>query len=300
MVSRDEEIREAAFAYVDRITEHGEGVVTWSELNSFTYMGERIHLVSQQGIFKPAGMDLPISIRTTYRPPGEQRPYEDEIGIDGYLLYRYRGTDPSHYQNQWLRQVRAEGIALLYLEGVAKGIYQAHAAVIVDDHPTDLTFSVQLLPVDTAAYGPVGMLSLDAGARRHYLTLAKRRAGQEAFRQVVLTAYGRQCSLCRLRHTELLDAAHIIPDSEGGPLTVTNGMSMCKIHHAAYDAHIIGVRPDHVAEVRADILTEVDGPMLRHGLQDLHGTRVHVPSRPVHRPNREALERRYERFRTAV
>jgi putative restriction endonuclease len=60
------------------------------------------------------------------------------------------------------------------------------------------------------------------------------------------------------------------------------------------------VRPDGVAEVRADVLEEVDGPMLRHGLQEVHGVRILLPRSPAMRPSAEGLERRYERFRTGV
>jgi putative restriction endonuclease len=60
----------------------------------------------------------------------------------------------------------------------------------------------------------------------------------------------------------LLGAAHIIPDSdpEGHP-EVSNGLSLCKIHRAAFDRGIIGIRPDYAIEVREDALKEVDGPM---------------------------------------
>jgi hypothetical protein len=37
---------------------------------------------------------------------------------------------------------------------------------------------------------------------------------------------------------------------------VENGLSLCKLHHSAYDAFIIGVTPDYVIQVRADILEE--------------------------------------------
>jgi len=47
----------------------------------------------------------------------------------------------------------------------------------------------------------------------------------------------------------------------GGEPVVPNGVSMCKIHHAAFDAGIFGVDPDGVrVEVRADVLSEIDGP----------------------------------------
>jgi putative restriction endonuclease len=75
---------------------------------------------------------------------------------------------------------------------------------------------------------------------------------------------------------------------------------MCKIHHAAYDANILGIRPDHVVEVRNDILTEIDGPMLRHGLQEMHGTRIILPRSREDRPDPDRLEERYTEFCAAA
>ncbi|WP_420855822.1 HNH endonuclease [Thermoactinospora rubra] len=106
--------------------------------------------------------------------------------------------------------------------------------------------------------------------------------------------------MCHLRHLSLLDAAHIIPDrEERGVPAVSNGLALCKIHHAAYDQHILGIRPDLVIEVRSDILEEIDGPMLKHGLQEMHGLRLVVPRRRADRPKPELIEERYERFRAA-
>ncbi|GAA0968934.1 hypothetical protein GCM10009555_015150 [Acrocarpospora macrocephala] len=103
-----------------------------------------------------------------------------------------------------------------------------------------------------------------------------------------------------LKHLSLLDAAHIIPDrEERGVPAVSNGMALCKIHHAAYDQNILGVRPDLMIEVRSDILEEIDGPMLKHGLQEMHGLWLVVPHRKMDRPKPELIEERYERFRTA-
>jgi putative restriction endonuclease len=106
--------------------------------------------------------------------------------------------------------------------------------------------------------------------------------------------------VCALHHRELLDAAHILSDRhERGEPVVPNGLALCKIHHAAFDSNILGVRPDHVIEIRADILEEVDGPMLRHGLQELNGSAIKIPRRPGDRPDPERLEERYELFRAA-
>ena len=290
-------IRLAILHYVDDLSDHGSVPLTRAQLSSFTFDDELIHLVGPQGIFKPAQLDLPISILTVYRAPGEERPYEDVIDENDYLLYKYTGTNPQHHQNRWLRDARDRGTTLLYLEGVAKGRYLPSAAAIIEDHPESLTFGVQLLPIDAAAIGAVNAVALDPMTRRHYLALVKRRTGQARFRESVLDAYASRCTLCRLRHRELLDAAHIVSYAEGGTHQVSNGLSMCKIHHAAYDLNIVGVRPDGVAEVRRDVLEETDGPMLRHGLQEVHGTKLYLPRSVASRPSIDGLEKRWERFR---
>jgi len=114
----------------------------------------------------------------------------------------------------------------------------------------------------------------------------------------MLRAYREHCAICRLRHQELLEAAHIVADThlEGEPL-VSNGLALCKLHHAAFDAHIVGVRPDYVVEVRVDVLEEIDGPMLKHGLQGFHGLPLLVPSKSGQQPDRGFLEERYAIFR---
>jgi putative restriction endonuclease len=91
-----------------------------------------------------------------------------------------------------------------------------------------------------------------------------------------------------------------VPDTEpGGDPIVSNGLALCKLHHAAFDRHFVGVREDYVVEVRRDVLEEHDGPMLIHGLQKLHGNRILLPREPGLRPDPELLHRRYERFRAA-
>ena len=87
-------------------------------------------------------------------------------------------------------------------------------------------------------------------------------------------------------------------DERGRP-EVPNGLSLCKIHHAAYDANILGVAPDYLVHVRRDILEEHDGPMLKHGLQDMDGHRIILPRVALKRPNPEYLEARFTQFRAA-
>jgi putative restriction endonuclease len=142
----------------------------------------------------------------------------------------------------------------------------------------------------------------DIEVRRAYLTAGvRRRLHQRGFRERVLRAYREQCAFCRLKHLELLDAAHIIPDTEpDGEPVVKNGISLCKLHHAAFDKFLLGITPDYMIQVRQDVLKEKDGPMLIHGLQGLHQSKIILPKRTELRPNRDLLERRYQQFMTAV
>jgi putative restriction endonuclease len=229
-------------------------------------------------------------------------------GVD-LRLFRGRGgsQDPQHPDNRGLRLAMERRLPLIYFHGIVRGKYLAAWPVfVVGDDPANLAFSVA---VDEAAH--LGLRPVvaqkevredDESARRVYVTAAVRvRLHQRAFRERVLEAYRRQCAFCRLRHEELLDAAHIVPDREpaGGPL-VRNGLALCALHHAAFDRYFLGLRPDYVLEVRRDILEEHDGPTLVHAIQALHGTRIIVPRQPDLQPARELVEIRYQRFRQGV
>lgn len=104
---------------------------------------------------------------------------------------------------------------------------------------------------------------------------------------------------CAFQRSQLVEAAHIVGDASGGPPVVPNGVTLCRLHHAAFDRHLMGIRPDLRIVVREDILDDSDGPMLVHGLQELHGHELHLPRQPLDRPSEEYLERRYEEFTAA-
>jgi len=301
--SSEQQIRAAAFKFLDRLTlEHGE-VLPSTELRAgFVFEGQRVPLMGPQGIFKPAVLEWPLSITTVPVVPGKARPYEDELGSDGFLRYRYRGRDPGHKDNRGVREAMQRKLPLVYFHGVERGQYLAEWPVfIVGDEPQHLTFTVQVDDPFASGQDPADQLPDDA--RRAYATrLARQRLHQLAFRHRVLRAYRESCAMCRLHHKELLDAAHILPDThpEGEPIT-SNGLALCKLHHAAFDRNIVGVRPDRVIEIRHDVLEEIDGSMLRHGLQDLHGQPLLVvPRGEGDRPNREFLTRRYQLFLAAT
>jgi putative restriction endonuclease len=230
------------------------------------------------------------------------RPYDDAVDpASGLLRYRYRGSDPAHRDNVGLRNAMQRQIPLVYLHGIVPGRYMASWPVyIVGDDPASLTFTVAVDEGQQVAERPE-VDAPETEIRRRYVTrLVRQRLHQAAFRERVLAAYKEHCAVCRLRHHELLDAAHIVADAdpEGEP-RVSNGLSLCRLHHAAFDCHILGVNPDYRVEVRLDVLEEIDGPMLKHGLQGFHGSPLLVPSRASQKPDRAFLEERYVRFREA-
>ncbi len=266
----------------------------------FIYQGARVPMVGPQGIFKPAVLpELPLSITTA--PDG---PYDDSFTSGGLLSYRYRGTDPAHRDNVGLRMAMERQTPLVYFHGVAKSRYLAVWPVfIVGDDPAHLAFLVaaddeQLADSAARNAGEIPSEVHEAEGRRAYITATVRvRLHQRGFRERVLRAYREQCALCRLRHRDLLDAAHIIGDGEStGEPVVTNGLALCKIHHAAFDHLIIGIRPDYVIEVHPKVLRESDGPMLRHGLQGLHGSSLILPASKHNYPDRDRLRERYDRY----
>ncbi|HEY6538010.1 MAG TPA: HNH endonuclease [Candidatus Dormibacteraeota bacterium] len=300
--SSEHQVRTAAFDFLDRLTISSGEVVPAAALRAgFAFQGRRVPLMGPQGIFKPAVLELPLSITTVPLIPGKPPPYQDDVGADGLIRYRYRGDDRDHRDNRGLREAMRLQLPLIYFYGVEPGQYLPQWPVfIVGDDQAGLTFSVAVDdPLASDAAAPYELA--DAPRRAYATRLARQRLHQVAFRHRVLRAYRESCAMCRLRHSALLDAAHILPDihPEGEPRT-SNGLALCKLHHAAFDRNIVGVRPDRVIEIRPDVLKEVDGPMLRHGLQDLHGRPLLiVPRVPRDQPDTTFLEERYQAFRAA-
>lgn len=142
---------------------------------------------------------------------------------------------------------------------------------------------------------------VENAVRRYIPRETKQRVHQPVFRATIMRAYGTRCAVCALAHTQLLDAAHIIADShERGLASVRNGLALCKIHHAAYDSNILGIRPDLVVQIKSNLLDEVDGPMLQYGLKERHNQRLMVlPQVRAERPGAEFFEFRYELFQSA-
>ncbi len=268
------------------------GFLRRDELLGFRVGERKLPIIDySRGIRNPADFGSTLAIVSSV-----DGPYDDtEDPDDGLLHYAYRDGDPFGGDNAKLRNAITTGMPLILFRKEVANVYTPVLPVyVVDDYPEERTF---LIALDEAFRYMGDLRELGAEQRAYARRLAKQRLHQPAFRTRVLLAYETRCAICRLAHGSLLDGAHIVPDSEEHGLpTTTNGLALCKIHHAAYDQDLLGVSPDYVVQIDRDLLDEVDGPMLRHGLQDMHGRKITLPRRRADHPDRDLLDWRWQRF----
>lgn len=301
------ELRESAFAWI-RARQIKTPFFTREDLAKFPYGGKTYRLIGPQtGIWKIAALsDSAIAISTAYVPDGQPRPYEDGEGPDGLQRYKWRGTDPNQSDNRALRNAMQRNLPLLWLVGIGyvpgtqTQLFDVRFPVyLLGEEPGEMQFVVGF---------EANQKALDLNPTQEQFEIAKRynerivkaRYHQPIFRARVIHAYEERCAVCRLPFVELLDAAHIKPDSEGGPAHITNGLALCKIHHGAYDSNLIGISSEYRVHVKDEVLATFDGPTLQHSIKEMNGeTLRQLPSSKAQRPDRDFLSERFEAFKAA-
>lgn len=293
MRSREEElaIRADVFRWLDRqFLDNGGYEIHSSVLRGYHYGDEHIPLLDRgKGIRNPATFSSTLSIMSGWKA----NRYSDYESDDGWVTYHYRAGEGG--DNTKLVRAWANGDPLVYFRAVREGYYiPYYPIVIAQNDPTD---RVVRFPLDQALTFLGDPMEYTDQQRRYADSIVRTRLHQPIFRARVLHAYSGACTVCDLRHNELLDAAHIVPDAhENGVAHVTNGLAMCKIHHAAYDRSLMGITPDFEVRIDQELLDEIDGPMLRHGLQDMHGRSIRLPANRNARPDRDRLAAKFEKF----
>lgn len=297
----EQSVRAAALAWLHDVTLGGTVPVSREQLaTDFHVAGERFPLIDRgRGIRKPAGWSAALSISTAAPRSGRSRPYADEEGPDGLHRYKLRRDQGGSAENEALRTAMRQQVPLIWFYGLQPGIFQAIYPVYLTAEERALDQFVVALTDDQRTVRPGS--PVEHAFRRYLIAETKRRLHQPVFASQVMLAYDTRCAVCALGHRELLDAAHIIPDGDPQGLPVVcNGLALCKIHHAAYDQNILGIRPDYVVEIHQRLLNELDGPMLLHGLQEHHHKPLmQLPRHRADRPDPERLIERYNQFRAA-
>lgn len=283
-------LRLEVFAELELFVEARGGFATHRELVEFEVEGQPFPLIDlNRGIRNPAAFDATLSVVSA-----TDGPYPDDIGSDGLLRYAFRTGDPASGDNRKLRAALRDHVPLIVFRKPLPNVYVPifPSYVIAED----LDAGFVLIAIDDAS-ARAFETPQRIGDRRYLQRMVQQRLHQPVFRAQVMLAYDKTCAICRLKHPEMLDAAHIIPDREvSGVAHVTNGLALCKIHHAAYDNDVIGIDADYLVHVDEDVLREVDGPMLRHGIQEMHGVSLALPRRRIDHPNRDALAARFTDF----
>jgi putative restriction endonuclease len=271
------------------------GTITRDELDSFPIgPGTKLRLIDRsRGIWNPRQLRATLSVVSD--PLGRYEDREDEGG-----LFRYSYREGSiEGDNAKLRRAMELALPIILLRKIEPGLYMPVFPVyVVGD---DVAHREFLLALDEGLRFVSDPVHPTPAQRRYAERITRQRLHQPEFRVRVLRAYEMRCSVCELRRGELLDAAHIIGDrDEGGDPVVPNGLCMCKIHHAAYDKHLLGVTGDCEVRINVDLLSEADGPMLQHGLKEMHRRKLLVPGRSADQPDPERLEQRYQAFLAAA
>lgn len=296
MAERDEDVRSSCFHSLAVLcAQYGEDVPYKGGLDQgFPFRGRRVPFLSyQKGIYRAAAQRGPaaLSINTSYRSP-----YEDEETPDGFL-YDYRAGSIDQPDNRALRAAHELQVPIVYFYGTRPGWYGPifPAYVLQDDSVARrvlVSVGRMVGPMDDPEAAPAE----DPLERRYVVRETRVRVHQARFRGRVLPAYDSQCAICRLKELRLLDAAHIVGDLEAkGDPSVSNGLSLCSIHHRAFDHDLVGVSPDYTVAVSRRLREDQDGPMLEL-LKGFHGQAIKLPKRTAWRPDRERLAERFQRF----
>jgi len=297
---RDEGLRAAGFAELTRLlAAHGPDIPYRGGLDAgFPYVGKQIPFMTPyKGIFRAREQQGPaaLSINTSMSSP-----YRDRATADGWI-YSYRAGDIDQPDNRALRAAYELQAPVVYFHATAPGYYKPLFPWFVDaDDPVEREVHVTPGHVVDLGAGPTPAQINDPIERQYEFRATRTRVHQAHFRRLVLPPYEKRCAICSLRQERLLDAAHIVGDlEERGEPVVSNGLSLCSIHHRAFDNELVGVSPDYEVHVSRQLLEDDDGPMLEL-LKRFHRKPLLVPKRRSARPDPERLAIRFERFRSAA
>lgn len=242
-----------------------------------------------------------LSIKTVFPRPGGKVWYDDQREVHSQIFqgdetidYAFMGQNRDAPDNRWLREAYENQIPVIYFLGIAPGRYQALLPTFISGWDGQALKARITFGSDHETLAPPA----DSLERRYALRTVKQRLHQATFREAVIAAYNGRCAFSGIPEP-LLDAAHIIADRDErlGQPVVSNGIPLSKIHHAAFDAHLIGIDPDFRMHVSDRLLGQNDGPMLE-ALKQLNGRNIRLPGRAKDQRDRLAL--RFERFKAVA
>ena len=304
----EKRIRTAALLAIEKLSAHWHGRVPWSEIaKGFVFDGESVLFANRaKGIFKPKQMTAALSIKSGVPRSGRPIWYRDQIGTSdhydetGLMHYELSRPGPADPTNRALKETWKRNAPMIYFAGVAPTVYQAVFPVWIEDFRDDEGIAL----VSSADVVDLGLSSVAAAremmpleVRSSYSPRISRNRNHQAwFSARIKAAYGWRCSFSGLPIRKLLVGAHIVPDAEGGPASVQNGICMSALHHVAFDTDLLGVDPDFRVHTSPRIREQNDGEILV-SLKNLDGAKIRLPDESTDLPSRDLLAQRFNQFR---
>lgn len=109
------------------------------------------------------------------------------------------------------------------------------------------------------------------------------------FRRKIYDAYNHKCAMCGIA-LEVIEAAHIIPHShELGTDEVDNGISLCALHHTAYDRSLIYFDESLNIKINENKIEYLEKVGLDSGIrkfEKLSFDKILIPDNHLFRPNK--------------
>jgi putative restriction endonuclease len=229
---RDDDVRSSCFASLDVLCARFGAELPYPGglSEGFAFRGRRIPFLStQKGIYRAAAQSgsAALAVQTSWKSP-----YGDAETDQGYL-YAYRAGAVDQPDNRALRAALDLRVPIVHYVSTRPNFYKPiYPCFVVADDPV----ARQVLVSPGKMAGPIDerepMVVDDPVEREYLFRQARVRVHQARFRAKVVPAYGERCAICKLKEGRLLDAAHIVGDLEDdGDPVVSNGLSLCSIHH---------------------------------------------------------------------
>ena len=219
------------------------------------------------------------------------------------------GQDPFAWENQLLLKAYEQNIPIIYFIGTGKGFYLPEIPVYVvgwDPQALEAKITFERLENKPDLEFPIEVFLQEQIARRYGDSTVKTRLHQSMFRRAVMQAYDYRCAISGFpeprfnqpqHKVPLIDVAHIVEDKnpEFGQPEVGNGLPLTKLHHAAYDANLIGIDAKYNLHVSRTLLDVKDGQTLVL-LKSIQGKKLKLPNQKKHYPDPDRLNYKFQQF----
>ena len=167
----------------------------------------------------------------------------------------------------------------------AKNIVSYKGYNLLEDSELEIKFGELLRQSDIRTEPGEEPLSVD-GPTRGLPRLVVPRVGQDAFKSLVLTSYGRRCAITGNRVAPVLQAAHIRPIANEGQHRVDNGLLLRSDVHILFDRGYLGLDEKHRLHVSRHLRDDYGNG---DEFYSLAGRPIAVPQRKADRPHRDVV-----------